>query len=326
MFFKKTNNKEPRVKKPASKKRIAITSSIIGVCAIALGAGAGYFAYTYTTKSAGGDYSNVNANALTDDISKAQAKLETAKTSGAPLEEALKPSEMVNLALNQFSEIESTKTVGLGSALSVGVTQVIQSMQIKNGDRYFEESNSMSSFVKLYDRMYQEGDTTTTYWGESSDYASHTPATYTNEEYADFMGRKVSDAMIYVISTKTVITDEAKVSSSHGVSRIEKEEGGYVVDLELKTKAVVNYVKQMKKISGLTGYPTFEYCHLTFHLSEDLMPISYTSYEKYNATKESVPLPVDIEGSLTTLFYYGETYEIPSLDAETQSVYENFGK
>ena len=323
MLFKKKENKETE---PATKKRIIITSSIVGAAAIALGVVAGYLTYNYTANFAGGDYSNVNATSLTDDISKAKAKFEGAKTSGTALEEALKPSEMVNLALDQFSSLESAKTVGLGSALSVGVTQIIQSIQIRNGQRYFEESNSMSSFVKLYDRMYQEGDTTTTYWGESSDYSSHAPVAYTNEEYAELMGRKVSDTMIYVISTKTAITDETKVKSSHGASRIEKEGDGYVVDLELKTKAVVNYVKQMKNISGLTGYPTFEYCHLTFHLDKDLMPISYTSYEKYNATKESVPLPVDIEGSLTTYFYHGETYEIPTLETETQSVYESLSK
>ncbi len=299
-----------------------ITSSIIGTLAAGLGVGAGFLVYNYSENFGGADYSNVDANALTDDISKAQAKYDAAKSSGTPLEEALKPSEMANLALKNFSSLKNSKTLGLGSALSVGVTQVIQSMQIRDGDRYFEESNSMSSFVKLYDRMYQEGDNTTTYWGESSDYSSHSPVTYTNKEYAELMGRTVSETMIYVISTKTAITDVAKVRSSHGASRIEKENDGYKIELELKTKAVVNYVKQMKNISGLTGYPTFEYCHLTFHIDKDLMPISYTSYEKYNATKESVPLPVDIEGSLTTYFYHGETYEIPTLDSQTQSEYE----
>lgn len=327
LFKKNSKTKEPREKEPATKKGIFITSSIVSLSAIALGVGAGFLIYNYAFNYGGADYSNVDATALTDDLGKAKAKLASAQRLGTPLEQALKPSEMVNLALNNFSSLEHTKTVGLGSALSVRITQVIQSIQIRDGDLYFEESNSMSSFVKLYDRMYQEDDSTTTYWGETSDYSSHTPVTYTNEAYAEMMGRNVSDAMIYVISTKTAITDEAKVKSSYGPSRIEKEGDGYIVDLELKAKkSVVNYVKQMKNISGLTGYPDFEYCHLTFHIDKDLMPTSYTSYEKYNATKESVPIPVDIEGSLTTYFYHGGTYEIPDLTTDTQPVYASLSE
>ena len=318
----KASPKGKKAKAPSNKKAI-ITYSIIGALAIGLGVGAGFLAHNFLNP-VGGDYSNVDVNALTDDISKTRQKYETAKKAGTPLEEALKPCEMVNMSLDLFSSLESTKAVGLGSAYSMGVTQVIQSIQIKNGEKYFEESNSTSSLVKLFDRMYQEGNTTTTYWGKSSDYSSHDAVTYTNEEYAELMGRKVSDPMIYVISTKTSITDESKVKSGRGISKITKENGGYTVDLELqRKKSVVNYVKQMKNISGLTGYPTFEYCHLTFHLDENLMPLDYTSYEEYKATKKEVGISTTIEGKLTTYFYHGDTYEIPTLETETQSVYES---
>ncbi len=318
----KADSNEKKEKAPISKKFI-ITSSIIGTVAIALGVVAGFMANSFFN-TAGGDYSNVDANALTDDIAQTRKKYEAAKKAGTPLEEALKPCEMVNISLDLFSSLESTKAVGLGSAYSMGVNQIIQSIQIKRGDKYFEESNSTSAFVNLYDRMYQEGETTKTYWGKSSDYASHEEKIYTNEDYAELMGRKVSDSMIYVISTKTSIMDESKVKSGRGASRIVKEKNGYTVDLELqRKKSVVNYVKQMKNISGLTGYPTFEYCHLTFHLDEDLMPLDYTSYEKYQATKKEVGISSTIEGNLTTYFYHGEIYDIPTLETETQSVYQS---
>ena len=314
---------DAKKKKASISKGFIITSSIIGVTAVALGVVAGFVAHSFFNP-AGGDYSNVDANALTDDIAKTRKKYEEAKKAGTPLEEVLKPCEMVNISLDLFSSLESTKAVGLGSAYSMGVNQIIQSIQIKHGDKYFEESNSTSAFVKLYDRMYQEEETTKTYWGKSIDYSSHEEKTYTNEEYAELMGRKVSDPMIYIISTKTSITDESKVKSGRGASRIVKEGNGYTVDLELqRTKSVVNYVKQMKNISGLAGYPTFEYCHLTFHLDESLMPLDYTSYEKYQATKKEVGISTTIEGNLTTYFYHGETYEIPTLETETQSVYQS---
>lgn len=314
---------EGKKKKASPNKKLIITSCLIGAAAIGLGVPAGIVASKFLNTS-GGDYSNVDANALTDDIEKTRKKYEAAKKAGTPFEEALKPCEMVNMSLALFSSLESTKAVGLGSAYSMGVTQAIQSIQIKNGEKYFEESNSTSSFVKLYDRMYQEGNVTKTYWGKSSDYASHEEKTYTNEEYAELMGRKVSDSMIYVISTKTSISDESKVKSGKGASRIAKEKGGYTVDLELQRKnSVVNYVKQMKNISDLTGYPIFEYCHLTFHLDEGLMPLDYTSYEKYQATKKEVGISTTIEGTLTTYFYHGDTYEIPTLETETQSIYKS---
>ena len=304
-----------------SKRKAILISSITGSVAICLGIAAGIVGAKFFGNKQTIDYSNVNVNALTDDIDAARSKYNKAKSSGTPLEQALKPSEMVNLAIANYSALPSTKAVGLGSALSMGVTQQIQSIQIKNDGKYFEESNSIG-LVNLFDRMYQDGDSTSCYWGDNSDYSSHAKRVYSNEEYANMMGRKVSDPMIYVISRKTAITKEESVKSGRGISKIVKENGGYTVDLELNRKtSVVNYVKQMQNISGLTGYPTFAYCHLTFHLSEDLMPIEYTSYEKYNATKASVPLPVDIEGTLTTKFYTTGTYAIPSLSDVTSGEY-----
>ena len=309
-------------KKTNSKRKWAWVAGYSSL-AIALGVGGGVLAHHFFGPTASVNY----VAGETDDINVAKAKYESAKASGTPLETALKPSEIVNLAMDNYNSIPSTKAVGLGEAISLSVrqVQVIQSIQIKNNGEYFEESNSIG-LVNLYDRMYQTGDSTACYWGASLDYSSNPKNELTNEEYEDMMGRKVSDSMTYIISKKTTITKEANVKSSYGPSKIVKENGGYTVELELntssKSSAVANYVKQMKNISGLTDYPYFYYCHLTFHLTEDLIPVDYTSYEKYNATKSSVPLPVDIEGRLTTKFYVDGTYEIPSLKEETQSIYK----
>ncbi len=308
-------------KKAVLKKKLPWIISCSSL-AIALGIGGGFLAHRFFGPTAAVTY----VAGETDDINLAKAKYEQAKASGTPLETALKPSEMVNLAMANYDSMPSTKAVGIGEAISMSIGQVIQSIQIKNGEHYFEESNSIG-LVNLYDRMYQEGDTTTCYWGSSLNYSSNQKNEMTNEQYEDLMGRNVSDSMTYIISKKTAITKESNVKSSYGPSKIVKENDGYTVELELSTSsknsAVANYVKQMKNISGLTDYPYFYYCHLTFHLTEDLIPLDYTSYEKYNATKSSVPLPVDIEGKLTTKFFVGETYEIPSLQDETQSVYKS---
>lgn len=316
------NEPEKKVKKPSWKKLIVPT---VSVCLTAgLGIGAGLLAAKFFKGAKGVDYANVNTNELTDNLENAQRKLDQARARGTPLETALKPSEMVNLAFAKYSALPSAKAIGLGTAVSMGVKQEIQSIQIKEESRYFEESNSLG-LVNLYDRMYQEGDKTTCYWGDTLNYAGNSAKVYTNEEYADYMGRKVSDPLIYVISTKTAITKEEKVKSDKGPSEIIKEESGYRVELELNPKtSVVNYVKQMQNISGLTDYPTFYHCHLTFHFDSNLMPVEYTSYEKYNATKASVPLPVDIESTLTTRFFIEGSFKVPELDDSTQSEYQQF--
>lgn len=316
-----TNEQAVAAKKPFPKKIIIPT--VAASLTITLGIAAGLFAAKMFKGAAGINYGDVDVGKLTDDLEVSKAKLDKARASGTPLEIALKPSEMVNLAFANYKELPSAKAIGLGAAVSMGVKQEIQSIQIKDGSRYFEESNSLG-LVNLYDRMYQEGDTTTCYWGESLNYSQNTAKEYTNEEYAEFMGRKVSDPLIYVVSAKTAITKEEKVRSDRGPSKITKQDYGYLVDLELNPKtSVVNYVKQMQNISGLTGYPTFYHCHLTFRFDENLMPIEYTSYEKYNATKASVPLPVDIEAYLTTRFFTTGTYEIPKLTDSTQVEYAN---
>ena len=190
-----------------SKRKAILISSITGGVAICLGVVAGIIGAKLFGGKQTVDYSNVNVDALTDDIDATRSKYNQAKSSGTPLEKALRPSEMVNLAIANYSALPSTKAVGLGSAVSMGVTQQIQSIQIKNDGKYFEESNSIG-LVNLFDRMYQEGDSTSCYWGESSDYSAHPKKVYTNEQYAEMMGRKVSDPMIYVISRKTAITKE----------------------------------------------------------------------------------------------------------------------
>ena len=333
MLFKKKKTeidqeaKSSEAKSKASKKKTVIFYSLASVFTVCLGIGAGVLAHHFLGETKATDYANVNGDKLMDDPSIARSKFEQAKKKGTAYEETLKPYEMVNVALEQYSALPSTKTVGLGAAEAMKVNQVIQSIQIKNGDRYFEESNSTSAFVNLYDRMYQEGDTTTTYWGDDLNYASHEKKEYSNADYAAMMGRNVSDAMIYVISSKTSTSNESNVKSPYGPSRITKESGGYTVDLELHPiNAVVNYVCQMQNISGLDGKPSFIYCHLTFHLDADLMPLDYTSYEQYTAKKTGIPITTTITGSLTTYFYQGETYEIPTLQSETQSEYKAIEK
>ena len=79
---------------------------------------------------------------------------------------------------------------------------------------------------------------------------------------------------------------------------------------------VANYQKQMKSISGLTAYPVFSYCHLSFVLDADLLPIKMTTHEKYEAKMSmGISISANCEGRLTT-HYIDEEKQIPSLDEQ----------
>lgn len=304
-------------------KKTIIVTSIVAASAIGLGIGGGFLVRSFIKPSQDQDYS-VDTAGLANDITVIRAKYDAAIASGTPLEEALGPAEMVNLAYDNFTSLSSNKMVGYGATVSSGITQVIESIAIKEGDKAFEESNS-TGVVNLYDRMYEEGDTITTYWGDNPDYASHVPIDYTLDEYADMMGRKVSEPTTYLISNKTIFKSEVNNLSGDGISKITKTSSGYTVDIELNpVTGVVNYVKQMLKISELAKYPVFYWCHLTYQIDEDLNLVEMLVHEKYNVTKASIPLPVDCVGKITNKFFTSGTYQIPDVGANLRAEYDIF--
>ena len=291
----------------------------LGLSAIVVGAGVGLgmgFGLKPARVQTIADGASYAVNELY--MKEAKALYDGAKDSGTPLNEALTPDQMVNLAYSFYSEKESAKAVGVGSSKAMGIVdQEIQSCSIKEGDKYFEESNSIG-MVKIYNRMYEEGDTTTTYWGSDSDYASHPEDAMTNEEYAELMGRTVSTPLSYIVSPKTVRAGET-LSGMEPTGAKKNEDGTYTVYIELDVKdsggskvmpGVSNYQKQMKQISGLSGYPNFEYCHLTFLFSEDLLPIEFTNDEKYEAAMGIIN--ATCIGAMTTYYLDGDA-TIPSL-------------
>ena len=90
---------------------------------------------------------------VTVDMKSVIASYNKAKASGNYL--SLKPDEAVNAAYYLFEQQENTYTVGIGGSVAdLGHVKIrIESRTIKEGDRFFEESNSLG-LVNLYDRMF----------------------------------------------------------------------------------------------------------------------------------------------------------------------------
>lgn len=310
------------VKGERKKKVLGYSASIVST--LAVGIGAGLLAANLWKPPIENVTANASEYALSESYyTEASKTLEKALTSNTPLSEALSPDQLVNIAYRNFGNLKMTKSIGIGSSVSIGgISQEIQSATFHVGERYFEESNSLG-IVNIHDRMYQEGDITTTYWGEKNDYANHPKQEMSNQEYATMMGRQISEGLIYIVSPKTISYDADL--SGYGTSHIDKTENGYRIEIEMQQvdtssgkpmmPGITNYQKQMKNISGLKTYPSFAYCHLSVEVDSKGNLLSMLAHEKYDATMPIGPTAIEAtcEGALYTRYYSDGTYEIPTL-------------
>ncbi len=249
-------------------------------------------------QTAGNDYEGDRTAAL--------AKYEQVKGKGS-LETSLSPDEMILASYAKFGEEEHTWTQGVGISKAAGlVDQMIQSTTVRDGERFFEESNSDSSMVHIYDRMYQFGGNTTTYWGEKPDYANHKPVSYSNEEYTTLMGRTVSDPLIYNVSAASLVNDENPASKCPKTG-IYPEGGGYRIEAELSpVYGTIRYKCQMATISDLASKPVFDYCHITVTVDGELNLIKMVTHESYYAAVKAGGMSVGSTaiGTLTTVYHH----------------------
>ena len=291
----------------------------LAIFSIALGIGAGA-SYAISNKVVDNATLDTEGYKYTKaELTKATEAYEDAIKNNIPLEKALKADQMVNVAYAKFAQLDYAKTIGIGSSYSSGTTQQIQTCTVKSKDSFFEESNSYSIFVQIYNRMYQSGEITSTYWGSDQNYSAHEKKDYSNDDYAKMMGRKVSDPLIYIVSSRTISYEE-KTLSGLPKTGIYKTEEGYKVEIELlKQKidgkdympGIEEYKKQMKTISDLKEYPKFDYCHLTFNLDSALNLKSFTNVESYLANLGIIT--PKCEGKMNTTYYADEEYQIPKL-------------
>ena len=214
----------------------------------------------------------------------------------------LSATDAAQMTFLLFGEEEQNYSLGVGSSVASIVTQKITARSVKDKTRFFEESNS-EGIVNLFDRMYREGDSVKTYWGDDPSYQkqANSPETMTADAYREIMGRTPSESLIYVVAPESLSEKNLSGDPETGVS---KTEDGLKIELELDpAKGVANYVKQMKTISNLARYPTFDYCHLTIYTDSNLNLIRFETHEKYFATTSS-GVGSSAEGRLHTVYYH----------------------
>ena len=248
-----------------------------------------------------------SADSLSEDIPGLMARYNSYQ--GSNIVRDFTPAEMINIGLENYKSCENSYSMGIGSSNGI-VLQTIRNFQIRNGNSYFEESISDSSFVHLAKRMVQEGKGGDVVVYNSGNITSPSTAvytdngvTYSNEGYKAYLGRTLDEMFIYIISNKTVLSGDVSTN----------EEGDYVIQISLETMfATYNYKTQMKNISDLDSYPNFDYVNLTFTLTKKMMLKRLHVNESFKATK--MGMSPTMVNDITYYYYANEVMELPTLD------------
>lgn len=227
---------------------------------------------------------------------------------GKDLAHDFSAAELINIGLEKYRRCDYSYSITKGVASTI-VSQSIRNYQIKNKNSYFEESISMSSMVKLANRMYQEGKegTIDLYKGsaaseEEGSYTSNA-VTYEREDYRNYLGKTLDEMFIYIITDSTILDSEID------------DTNGYVIETTLDNeKAVILYQYQMKNISGLDKYPKFTNVKLKFTFNSDMELQHLYVDETYQAT---MGVTVDIHNMLDTYYFPNRKINIPEIDQPT---------
>lgn len=291
-------------KKKVNKKSI-IAYSISGTAVVALGVVAGILLGQNVFKIDA--YKGLNADVIEQDYSETYKEFQKAAPSSYTTK--FTPVELVNISLLKLSDYENFYTLTQGQVIAAGVKQTIRSTTIKDGNQYFEESLSASSFVKSANRFYQNENDVTWYKGkyvdlENGSYGSAKQTKYSLNEYEEVWGKLLSQPCIYIISDKTCLGSELTESKD-----------GYTINLDLHpTYSVLRYVKQMVMTGGLSESPVFHSVKLIFELDKDMNLVTFKTDEVYD-----VHMVIDAKNSkasLTQNYYYQER-RIPTITEPT---------
>jgi len=271
LIVRKTERGKPKTK--AAKVRSFMSYVLVGFAAIFFGYIAGNFYIANVLNKVNYDFSEAS---LRDD---GQAIYQTIVGSGKSLDK-FSASELFVAAEYNLGVQENYYATTLGAIQpSIGSKQDIWGYKKKTGNIYECESASkgMMSLAEKY--FYDTTTQTATIYKASKvstsgcSYPSSPTWTMSLNEYRDEYGTSPDAPCVpYVISSKTVIEGTDSVKSIGG--------GKYQVSFSLtKDSSVMNYVKQVKHMSGLKDYPVFKNIIITAIIDSDLK-FTYLRYDE----------------------------------------------
>ena len=301
-------------KKPVNKKKAIIIYSVIGSILVAGGIGTGILLYQFFGFN-GTDYSSINQNSLemnVDGMMKQYKKANITSLNDATNKFSI--PELANIAIYNSEEHESMTIIAKGEVTAtMNVKQSIRSYQVKKDNHYFLEQISHSSFVELAWRIYGDSTSTVTTKGsyvdiEEGDFTTNpVNKDYTNDEFENAWGKKLSSSMIYIISDKTVLD----------TSTFSIEGNNLKLSLDLHpVYSVLKYVKQMVMTSDLSREPSFHNVHLDMEIDKDMVLQKVDVKEVYDVQSFGVTSKNTV-GELHEVRYYNLNEDIPEMNTKS---------
>ncbi|MCQ2802780.1 MAG: hypothetical protein MJ225_03840 [Bacilli bacterium] len=193
------------------------------------------------------------------------------------------PIELINYSIEKYKRCDHSYSYSIGNADAGISIQKVRSSQIRDEDKYFEESAS-DGIIGCAMRSFQiRGENTVDIYSASTasikdddpifPYSS-IPLSYTLPTYKQMYGKTLDEMFIYIIHDKTVKSATIK----------EQKDETYVVNFELDPAlSTYWYKRQMVSISDLDCQPTFDYVRLTYTLDKNLMLVSLYTDESFIA-------------------------------------------
>lgn len=299
------NSKPVKEKKKVSKKAV-IGYSSLGASVIAVGIVMGVLVGRNVFKYDA--YAGIDVNDAETDYNEVYERFKNTNPNNYFNE--FNNVELINISLLKLNDYENFYSITEGSVEAAGVKQTIHGTTIKDGNSYFEESISASSFVKSANRFYQSDESATWYKGKyvdinTGDYSSPKETNYTIDEFNETWGKSLTRACIYIVSDKSTLSSAITDNGN----------GTYQIDVDLDpTLSVLRYVKQMIMTGGLSEAPVFHSVKLSFTVDKDVNLLTFKTDEVYD-----VHMVIDAKnskGSLTQQFKY-ENRNIPELSEAT---------
>lgn len=281
-----------------TRKKINFRRNFINILlVVVIGISSGLFLgswYSYNMLASSADYSGLDANLLTEDVSVVIGRslnikkvnddqrknwVSLAKSKGITPKK-ISGGDNTQLAIDVINNASSWTAIGTGKVETI-VTQTVYSAKYYDGTTYAFESISKGIVNVATIAVYGKDNTdVTTIVGnnikETSASWNGKSEKMTTEAYVDKNGGLPSNAIPYIISSQTVIN-----SSDVTESEVDgKKLYSYTIALH-PLKSVVNYIKQVKQTSGLSDYPTFNDITIDVVIDENWNFVKFNIVENY---------------------------------------------
>ena len=231
-------------------------------------------------------------------------------SAGSPADFSAQENLFIAVGVLQNMKFYSSETTGsvLAKVGFIEYTQTVHDTKTKKDQTVFTEAISLSSLKKVAEQKYFEKDAVllrkadrfdgdTPVWSETI-----TPISY--DTYAAHYGSVPVSLSNYILSQDTILSAQ--------IVQVGEE---YEITAELRAaEAAVNYMRQVKTLSGSSTIPEFHRVKLVLTIRKDWMPVRLVIEENYDI---SVPVigKANCDAHLVEVFSYDPEQNLPDSGA-----------